>query len=607
MTDPHRPGTFAHDDDLPRLPLPALRDSAQRFLRWCEPLLDSAQFTATETAVEEFLSPESPAWALHSELERVDASQDSQTWLDDYWPSQYLGARGRVALDVNYFFLLTDREGDQCERAADLLAAAVDFKRRVDAEEVPPEAPRGRPQSMEQLKRLFGTTRIPGEMMDTVRTPYSPEHPGPSRARHIIVFTHGHMFSFDVLDPDGRPHTPDELTTGLRELLATVSEQTAPGQSVGHLTTKDRTKWARSRYALLEIDSANLVALETVETALLCLTLEGDTPTDDRAAAARLLHGDSANRWFDKVLGFVVFPNGRAGLNCEHSTLDGTTAASFLNAIDAFSAPERTGTDSGRVPGFAPVEFVLDEALRADIRESGEAFADYAAQGVNATFSSRDFNSERAKALGVSPDAFIQLAFQLAHQRAKGRPGATYESISSRQYHYGRTESMRVITPESVAFVEAMEDPDADAGTREAAARAAAREHSARAKGCQVGEGPERHLWTLELIRRDRGAALGAETPMALYDSPGWRIMRSDHLSTSSVPCRSVNLWGFGSTGPDCIGIGYILLPERIDLHLHAPRSLAEVQERFVQELGGAFEELAGLLADESTMSTARN
>lgn len=82
--------------------------------------------------------------------------------------------------------------------------------------------------------------------------------------------------------------------------------------------------------------------------------------------------------------------------------------------------------------------------------------------------------------------------------------------------------------------------------------------------------------------------------------------MRSDHLSTSSVPCRPVRLWGFGSTGPDCIGIGYILLPERIDLHLHAPRSLAEVQERFVQELAGALEDLTELLADTSTMSTVR-
>lgn len=606
MTDPRRPGTFANDDGLPRLPLPALRDSAQRFLRWCEPLLDNAQFTATETAVAEFLRPESPAWALQSELERVDASEDSQSWLDDFWPSQYLGARGRVALDVNYFFLLDDREGDQCERAADLLAAAVDFKRSIDTEEVPPETPRGRPQSMEQLKRLFGTTRIPGETMDTVRTPYSPEHPGPSRARHVVVFSHGHMFAFDVIDPDGRPYTPDELTAGLRALLAAVPEQAAPGRSVGHLTTKDRTEWARSRRALLEIDPANPAALETVETALLCLSLEGDTPADDRAAAERVLHGDSANRWFDKALSFIVFPDGRAGLNCEHSTLDGTTAASFLNAIDGSSTPARTGRDTDRVPGFAPVEFVLDEALRTDIRESGAAFSDYAAQGVNATFSSREFNSDRAKTLGVSPDAFIQLAFQLAHRRAKGHLGATYESISSRQYHYGRTETMRVLTPESVAFVEAMEDPGTDVDTRETAARAAAREHSARAKGCQVGEGPERHLWTLELIRRDRGASVGAESPMALYNSPGWRIMRSDHLSTSSVPCRPVRLWGFGSTGPDCIGIGYILLPERIDLHLHAPRSLAEVQERFVQELAGAFEELTELLADTSTMSTVR-
>lgn len=607
MTDSHRPGTFDHDESLPRLPLPALRDSAERFLSWCEPLLDHARFAATEATVKEFLSPQSPAWTLHAELERVDGTEDTQSWLDDFWPSQYLGGRGRVALDVNYFFLLADREGDQCERAAHLLAAAVDFKRRIDAREVPVEAPRGRYQSMEQLKRLFGTTRIPGETMDTVRTPYSPEHPGPSQARHVIVFFRGHMFAFDVIDPKGRPHTPEELTAGLRALLASVSEPAASGESVGHLTTKARDEWARSRKALLAIDPANPDALDTIETALLCLTLEEEAPVDDRAATARLLHGDSANRWFDKVLNLVVFPDGRAGLNCEHSTLDGTTAASFLNAVDDFSAPDHTGQDTPSLPAFAPVRFVLDDAMRTDVREAGAAFDAYAGQGVNATFISREFTTERAKALGVSPDAFVQLAFQIAHKRAKGHLGNTYESISSRQYRYGRTETMRVLTPEMVAFVEAMEDPDADAATREAAARTAARVHSARAKGCQVGEGPERHLWTLELIRRDRGAALGAQTPMALYESEGWRIMRSDQLSTSSVPCRPVHLWGFGSTGPDCIGIGYILMPDRLALHLHAPQSLAEVQERFVEEMSGALNDLAETLSGGPSTDSARS
>jgi carnitine O-acetyltransferase len=89
-----------------------------------------------------------------------------------------------------------------------------------------------------------------------------------------------------------------------------------------------------------------------------------------------------------------------------------------------------------------------------------------------------------------SPDAFAQLAFQLAHQRAKGHVGATYESIATRQFRHGRTEAMRVVTPEVVAFVTAMDDPAADADTRRAAFRAAADKHVTRAKDARPGWPP---------------------------------------------------------------------------------------------------------------------
>ncbi|MGP3998582.1 choline/carnitine O-acyltransferase [Streptomyces sp. 8N706] len=50
---------------------------------------------------------------------------------------------------------------------------------------------------------------------------------------------------------------------------------------------------------------------------------------------------------------------------------------------------------------------------------------------------------------------------QLAYQRAKGHLGATYESIATRQFRHGRTEAMRVVTPEMRDFVAGMTDPDA--------------------------------------------------------------------------------------------------------------------------------------------------
>ena len=58
---------------------------------------------------------------------------------------------------------------------------------------------------------------------------------------------------------------------------------------------------------------------------------------------------------------------------------------------------------------------------------------------------------------------------------------------------------------------------------------------------CQRGEAPEQHLWELQLVQQREGAALGATGSMALYDSPGWRILRHDYLSTSAGPSPSTS------------------------------------------------------------------
>ena len=142
------------------------------------------------------------------------------------------------------------------------------------------------------------------------------------------------------------------------------------------------------------------------------------------------------------------------------------------------------------------------------MRSAADAFAAYGENTATSTLSFTDFGSNAAKALGVSPDAFVQAAYQLAHQRAKGHLGATYESIATRQYRHGRTEAMRVVTTEMVAFVSAMEDPAADADARRAAFRAAT---AARADGLVVT--------TNSYI--ERRVALTNKTPYGAYRGYG--------------------------------------------------------------------------------------
>ncbi|MFF3547159.1 choline/carnitine O-acyltransferase [Streptomyces platensis] len=596
--------TFAQEESLPRVPLPTLEASCERFLAWCAPLLTADRRAATEAEVAAFLRPGGPGRALQAALEEYDATEGVHSWLDTFWPYRYLGRRDRIALNANFFFLFRDpapgQPQSQVGRAAGLIAGAVDYKRRLDQEAIPPVVQRGVPQSMVQNRFLFSATRIPGTEQDTVRSPYTDAWPGPSGARHIVVFHRGNLFRMEVLGADGVPHSLDDLEAGLRAVRKAGAEPAAAGTSVGHLTTMARAEWAAARETLRAHHPRNAAALDDIETALFCVCLEDDAPAGVQEACDQLLYGDGGNRWFDKAVSLIVFADGRAGINVEHCELDGTTILSFTDALLSAPAEEhsaRSGARSQGLPSLEPVLFELDDALRAQVRDAADAFAEYGANTATRTVSFDDFGSTTAKELGASPDAFVQLAYQLAHQRAKGHLGATYESIATRQWRRGRTEAMRVVTPEIQAFVAAMENPATSPDDRRAAFRTAAGKHVARAKECQAGQAPEQHLWELELIQRRRGAELGVTEQPALYRTPGWLTMRDDYLSTSSAPSENIQYFGFGSTSSRCIGVAYVLLPDRFHLYLSTPLAVAGPMQVFADRLREAVAELRELLA----------
>ncbi|GAA4972047.1 choline/carnitine O-acyltransferase [Pseudonocardia tropica] len=586
--------TYGNEDSLPRVPLPTLEQSAQRFLEWCAPLLDRGQQRATEAATGELLAPNSAARTLQAALERYESAEGVHSWLDFFWAHRYLGRRDRIAVNANFFFQFHPSTADQATRAAELTVAALEHKAQLDAETFPPVVTRRIPQSMIQSKRLFSTTRIPGVPLDSVRGPFTPDWPGPSDARHVIVLCRRRMYRMDVVGPGGVPHTVDEVAEGMRFVLAAADAATPVQNGIGSLTTMARPDWARTRTALTSLDPSNKTALDEIERALFVVCLDQDTPTDDTGICRALLGGDSGNRWFDKALSFIVLADGTAGLNIEHCELDGTTILTFIDAL--CEPPAEPQARSQGTPVVSALRFTLDSDLRDAVASAGTAFDLYLAETATLPVVIESFGADHAKAVGCSPDAFVQLAFQLAHARAKGHVGATYESIATRMFHHGRTEAMRVVTPEVVAFVAAMDDPEMPDDTRRTAFFAAAEAHSRRARQCQSGRAPEQHLWALQMLQETSGVELHATEPIELYSTPGWEIMRNDYLSTSSMPSTRVRHFGFGSTSTQCIGLAYTLLADQLRLHLSTPASAARPMEAFARELEVVLAELRQLL-----------
>lgn len=77
----------------------------------------------------------------------------------------------------------------------------------------------------------------------------------------------------------------------------------------------------------------------------------------------------------------------------------------------------------------------------------------------------------------ISPDAFIQMALQLAYYRDAGRFSLTYEASMTRLFREGRTETVRPCSIESAAWVKAMEDGQSTNEKRIELMRIACKQH----------------------------------------------------------------------------------------------------------------------------------
>lgn len=596
--------TFANVGTLPRVPLPALADTLARFETWCAPLLTDEELAETQQVIAVFGKTGGAGEKLHQALVEYDQQPEVYSWLDGFWPARYLGRRIPVSINANFVLLFKDTDKNQIERAAELVAAAVDYKLRLDTETLPAPVFRGQPLCAVQNKYLFSTTRIPGKVHDSVKVPYSDEHPGPSNAKHILVFHKGQAFRLNVIHAAGHACTLDTIKKALEDLVQSAANTVATDSAVGYLTTLARADWADVRAELMA-DVQNKHTIDEIEAALFCLCLDDVTADSKHTATDALLQGDGGNRWFDKSVSLIVLKDGYAGINCEHCGLDGSTVVCFVDELHAEETLQRIALAnqhaSTETTAFSALEFSLTDSVKGHIRRAQQDFQALVDNTATHYFCFEDFGTAQIKCLKISPDAFVQLAFQLAHYRSKGLIGATYESVATRHFERGRTEAMRVVTDETIQFVKTLQNANSSDDAKRAALRKAANAHSNRLRACQQGKAPEQHLWQLLLIAEAQGDELGIrQNDLALFSSPGWLTMRNDYLSTSSAPSDSITVFGFGATSEQCIGIAYLPRAEGIYAYLSTPSSVAGQMQEFTRHLNQVLRELANLLAGEN-------
>jgi carnitine O-acetyltransferase len=184
------------------------------------------------------------------------------------------------------------------------------------------------------------------------------------------------------------------------------------------------------------------------------------------------------------------------------------------------------------------------------IQQAGARFDAWAGIHDIKVLAFQGFGSDAIKKMKCSPDAFAQMAMQLAYYKQFGTQAATYESSSTRGFLHGRTETTRSASIESAAWIAAMTDPKVATKEKHELFIKAINAHSDYLKKASAGKGVDRILWGLKLSLKS-----GQSHPF--FEDPLFGKSKNWIISTSHLVHELVDGWGFGEVCPEGVGIGY--------------------------------------------------
>ncbi|KAL3281380.1 hypothetical protein HHI36_004590 [Cryptolaemus montrouzieri] len=549
---------FLNKLHLPSLPVPKLKQTLSKYLKSVEPFLNRYELTDTRNIVKKFEDNEGPV--LQCYLEK--RAENCENWLSEWWDNTaYLEYRDPVTVysspGLVYPLQQFANEAERLTYAAKMILGAIDYKLLIDKDLIPLEKMGKDPLDMNQYKKIYGTCRIPRPRRDELKfTPNS---------RHIVVVRNNNFYKMEIISENGIP----SLNQIISQLSYIIKNSEILGAPIGILTADHRDRWCHA-YGLLSRDEVNINTVKAIEDSLFLLCLDNPLPNwnDDTLtlAAKQCIHGggldgNSANRWFDKTIQFIVGIDGIVGLTYEHSPSEGQPIAVLtdhvVNYIEGNAWKSLPDIKIEKYPELLP--FKLGDELNKALDVSTVTVDNLAHNLDLNVFNFTNFGKDFVKSQKLSPDSFIQIAIQYAFYRIHKVPGAHYESAATRKYIHGRTETIRSCSNESIAFAKEMLDEASTDAKKVSALRDAITAHKNYTIEALNGFGVDRHLLGLKLASKE----LGKELP-ELYKDIAFSRSSQMRLSTSQVATKCSGVMAYGPLVPNGYGCCYNPRPKDI-------------------------------------------
>ncbi|XP_052812875.1 carnitine O-palmitoyltransferase 1, liver isoform-like isoform X1 [Mya arenaria] len=617
------PSLYGCQQSLPRLPVPPLKKTLKDLIQSLKPVYGE------DSQIIQDLKKESKEFqrTLGPKLQRILYLKSwwSQNYVTDFW-EKYVYLMGRSPLPINSNYYILDQSfgkptTSQVARVANSIYQVMMVRQNIEHEKLEPLLIRDTiPICMGQYEKLFSTTRVPGEEIDQL------DHYSSSESKHIIVNRKGILYKLDVFDKNRKLVTPANLQKQIHWIMADadkhLDEYSEEARSLPALTGLDRTKWARIRGEHFS-QGLNKETLEVVEKAVFHVYLGTEINEDFSSRAMYLFVADGKSIWFDKSLTLVSQPDGRLGVNCEHSIGDAPVMAHVIEfnftqeACGGILCPPISIDDSDLEQlhdskNSLTCSLYRPERLLWEIPTSLANSINSAHTTVLQAIEDLDHRVEGyfkygkgfVKTCKVSPDAYIQMALQLTYYKNAGKHCLTYESSMTRLYLMGRTETVRSLTMEASKFVKAFFDKSVSREEKISLLRAACEKHAVMYKDCMNGKGIDRHLFALYVVSKGLDydceflkKCLSIPWTLSTSQSPQQQLKDSPSCDMPEYRDKVSPGGGFGPVSDDGYGVAYMIPGDfKFFFHVSSKKSSKQTDSTlFMKQLFETLDEMKQL------------
>ncbi|KAG5646991.1 hypothetical protein DXG03_001715 [Asterophora parasitica] len=542
--------------------------------------------------------------------ERLLGPASPNNWLDDnFWINKaYLEWRAPLVVNSNWWLAFHDDDlipqsalhGEssysragitiwQVRRAAWLVHRVLDFKQQLLTGELHPETTRTGVWLRQSTSKMFNIGRIPTPYCDIICEPASSTS---ADSRKLLLTIHNWFYAIPVYHPHNSPTdtprlmTPGEIAAGLKAVVLDVEQRLANGERatpIGVLSADNRDRWTANQNYLLSLDPKNRQTYQTMLSSVMGLSLDHTTHTmppaprtshcpqgisqqvlDAHLHTIRAHPLNVGNRFYDKPFTLIVDPSTRAGATGEHSPCDALVPSivaeyGIVQGADAAAFDDEVEVDQGQGE-WERLDWVVDEKVSKECVAAHGRAVRIIEDSDDSVLWFEGYGTDWIKGIAkLAPDAYIQMVLQLAWYKTRGEFTATYETVLTRMFKHGRTETLRTLTRDSRAWVLSMVDPQSTPEARYTALQRAIQTHSRLTREAATGKGIDRHLLGLRLMLRPQDEHCPFFEDELFERSQQWK------LSTSGLSAGHLfRGTGFGAAYDDGYGINYLAGPNMI-------------------------------------------